>query len=394
MNKIKYFMLVGLVMGSVATFAAKDSTFHFSNSVRVGHDNNIYLSENNQEETAYITDIAQISGKVVFSSRSDLLLFWQPEFRYRLDAEPKFVSYQDLYGKLSHAASQRVFLTLSDRFRFQDKEGQSDLGSTENQNFYENDLKGALDFTLTPLSQIKVGAGHEFRQWISDVHGKGTRNNNYNQYVADGSYVRELRPNTTHGMVGLNYLNNTFAGDRGGFDSTTAYGGVDHNFNANLLGNLQLGYTFGSVDGSGGSSDTSNPFLQSGLEYNPSDRTRLNASLGYALSRSQNSYYNASDDLKFSLGIRQELTGKISLSSVISYTLSNYDASYSSGYAGVSGDAEEHYLNFTLRGSYQINRNNFVDIGYGFSQRGQDKATAALSEYTRSQFDFGWRLKL
>ena len=385
-------MLVGLVMGSVTTFAAKDSTFHFSNSVRVGYDDNVYLArDSNQQETTYITDIAQISGKMVFSSRSDLLLFWQPEFRYRLDADPKFVSYQDLYGKLSHAMSQRVFLTLSDRLRFQEKDGQSDLGQSENQNFLENDLKGALDFTLTSLSQIKVGAGYEFRQWMDDAYGKG-QGNNYDQYAADGSYVRELRPNTTHASVGLNYLNNTFEGSRGGFDSTTAYGGVDHNFNANLLGTLQLGYSFGSVDAAGSDSDTSNPFLQSGLEYNPSDRTSLNASLGYALSRSQNSTYNASEDLKFSLGIRQELTGKISLSSVLSYTLSSYDASYNNGNTTISGGAEENYLNFTLRGSYQINRNNFVDIGYGFAQRGQEKG--GLSEYTRSQFDFGWRLKL
>ena len=398
MNKIKYFMLSGLMLGSVTTFAAKDSNWSFQNSVRVGYDDNVYLQSDKNADTqgtGYITDIIQVSGKVVFSSRTEFILFYQPEFRYRLDSEvtPQFVSYQDLYGKLSHAVSQRVFLKLSDRVRFQEKDGQNDAGIPGvDQNYVENDLKGALDFTLTSLSQIKVGAGYEFREWMDDAYGKGTRNNNYDQYEADGSYVRELHPNTTYGMAGINYLYNDYAGDRGGFDSTTFYGGVDHNFNPNTLGNLQLGYSIATVDGASGSSDTSSPFLRSGLEYNPTDRTSLNCSLGYSLSQSQNSYYNASDDLKFGLGIRHDLTGKINLSSTLSYTVSHYDSSYESSLGAASGDVDEKYLNFAIRGSYQINRNNFVDIGYDFSQR--DPEGGVLTEYTRNRFDFGWRLKL
>jgi len=44
MNRIKCFTLVVLALGSAAVFAAKDSTFHFQNSVRVGYDDNVYQS--------------------------------------------------------------------------------------------------------------------------------------------------------------------------------------------------------------------------------------------------------------------------------------------------------------------------------------------------------------
>ena len=157
-------MLAVVVLGSSSALAGKDSNWKFQNSVRVGYDDNIYQAPDGVEDgTAFITDIINITGKINFSSRSDMTLFWQPEFRYRLDADPKLVSYQDLYAQLNHAVSQRTFLTLSDRFRYQDKDGQSDLATTEDQNFFENDLLGSLDFTLNAKSRVKVGAGYEFR---------------------------------------------------------------------------------------------------------------------------------------------------------------------------------------------------------------------------------------
>ena len=383
-------MLAAMALGSVSSFAGKDSTWHFQNSVRIGHDNNIYQArDGNQEESVFLTDIINISGKMNFSSRSDMTLFWQPEFRYTVDMDPEFASYQDLYAQFNHALSQRTFLTLSDRFRYQAKDGQSDLLVSENQNFLENDLMGALDFTLNAKSQIKAGAGYEFRKWDDSDYGGGTINNDFDQIKADGSYVRELHQNTTHGSLGVNYVDHEYNGDRGGFNSTTIYGGVDHNFNPNMLGNLQLGYSFSTVDGSSGSSDSSSPFLQAGLEYNPTERTSINGTLGYALRMSQNSYYNASDEFKMGLGLRHDLTGKISLSIALAYVHSIYDSSYASS---VLPDAKEDYISLPLRASYQINRNNFVDIGYAFSQRATD--SAGISEYTRSRFDFGWRLRL
>ncbi len=390
MNKIKYYMLVGLALGAVSSFAGEDSSFHFMNTARVGYDDNIYLTSDNEQETAFITDIINISGNVTFSSRSDLVLFWQPEFRYRFDADPEFVFYQDLYAKLGHGISERTSIEISDRFRVQDKDGQSDIGTTEDQDYIENNLMAALDFTLSSLSQIKVGGGYEFRTWSDDDYGGGARNNDFDRFKADGSYVRELRPDTTHASVGINYVNHDYNGSRGGYDAATPYVGVDHNFNPNLLGTAQLGYSFASVDGFTGSEDTSNPFVEAGLEYNPTERTSVNGLLGYSMYMAENSVYNAQERFKVGVGVRHDLSGKISLSSLLDYTFSNYDSSYAS--AGTPGDAKEDYISFSLRGSYQINRNNFVDIGYNITYRDSD--STFLTEYTRNRFDFGWRLRL
>lgn len=389
MKKIKYFMLAACVLGSAVAFAANDDTIQFQNSVRVGYDDNLYQARDvNAQESAFITDILNIKGTLTFSDRSDMVLYWQPEFRYRFDADNKFVSYQDLYAKLSHAMSQRTFLEISDRFRYQDQNGQTDsLLSTFDENYIENDLMGSVGYTLNSLSQVKVGAGYAFRTWDDSNYGD-TLGNDYDQLKANGSYLRNLKADTTIGLVGVNYMDHEYAGTRGGFDSTTIYGGVDHTFNPNMFGSAQLGYSFSNIEDSfGNSQDASNPFVQAGMDYKPTERTAVNGTLSYSLSQSQNSYYNASDTFDLGLGVQHDLTGKISLSGTLSYIMAYYDSAYA---RVVLPDAEEDFIRVSLRGSYQINRNNFVDLGYEYSDRDSD--SILLQAYTRNRIDFGWRV--
>ncbi len=399
MSKRKVGLLVVLSLVSVSVFAAKERSIRVQNTVRLGYDDNVYLNDNDKEGTAYITDIINISGKLTFSSRSDMLLYWQPEFRYRLDADPKFITYQDLYARFNHALSQRTFLQISDRFRYQDKDGQSDINNAgqraeQNQNYFENDLMGSVDYTLNAVSHTKLGGGYEFRTWDDSDYGGGVLNNDYTQWRANGSYIRELRPNTTQGVLALDYMDHTYDGDRGGFQSTTIAGGVDQNFNPNVIGNIRLGYSFSQIDGTQGDSDTSAPYLQAGLDVNPTARTSFTGTLGYSLSQSENSIYNAQDQFSLGLGARHDLTGKISLSSSISYIYSLYDGDFirtNSGAAAIE-DAKENYFTFNLRASYQINRSNFIDAGYQFSGRASDSSN--LTEYNRNVVDIGWRLRL
>lgn len=392
MNKGKFYILGALSLVAMSSFAAQERSLRVQNSLRVGYDDNVYASKDKQG-TGFISDILNISGKMTFSSRTDMLLYWQPEVRYRFDADPKVVSYHDLYGRFNHAVSQNTFLMVSDRLRYQDKDGQSDKGGSK-ESYLENSLMGALDVTLNPLSQVKLGGGYDTRLWDDSSYGSGDLNNDYDQYTGNATYIRELRPNATHGNVGLNYVDHSYQGDRGGFKSTAVFGGADHNFNPNFTGNARLGYSFSTIDGAGYSTDSSSPYVQAGLGFNPTARTSFNGSLGYSLYQSENSVYNAQDRFNLGVGIRHDLTGKISLASSLAYIYSLYDGDYASGvgYAPNPGDANEDYLKFNLRGSYQINRNNFVDIGYEFTTRSSDSAN--LQEYDRNRFDIGWRLRL
>jgi hypothetical protein len=383
-------------MVSVDGFAAKERVIRFQNHVRLGYDDNVYRTQNNEKGSAYLTDIVNISGKLNFSSRTDALLYWQPEFRFRFDADPEFVTYQDFYARLNHAISQRTFLTVSDRFRYQDQGGQTGSGvnSTDNQ-YIENDLSGALDVTLNAVSSAKVGLGYEFRTW-DDANFGVTRGNDYDQFRGNASYIRQLRENTTQGTLGVMFTDHSYEGSRGGFSSLTAFGGVDQNFNPNLTGYGRLGYTGTSLDNSQ-SGDSSSPYLSAGLNFSPTARTSLNGSIGYNQSKSENSVYNMQDRFNLLFGARHDLTAKINIAGSIGYIFSYYQADYArlvdqNGNPVTAPDTKDNYFKLTVRGSYQVNRNNFLEAGWLFETRDAD--SSFLSKYDRNQVDVAWRLRL
>ncbi len=404
MNKRTLHVLTVLVLVSLPSFAAKERVVRFQNHVRMGYDDNVYSTED-KTGSAYITDIINLSAKVNFSSRTDALIYWQPEFNYRLDANPNMVVYQDLYGRLNHAVSQRAFLTLSDRFRYQQKEGQTGLtgGGTEdfNQNYIENNLMGALDYTLNSVSYLKIGAGYDFRVWEDSAYGKwnpenllktppeSPGGNDFDRISANGTYIRQLKPNKTQGTLGVQYTDLTYAGSRGGYESMAFMVGADQNFSPDVTGFGRVGFSMNNVDGGdfGASNDSSSPYFKGGLEVNPTSRTSFNGTLGYSMQRSDNSAYNAQDQFSFGLGARQDLTAKVSLATALSFIHSNYDAKYST-FASLE-DATDDYFTLSLRCSYQINRNNFVEAGYLFANR-----TSDFSDWNRNRIDVAWRLRL
>ena len=392
MNKRSLYVFIVLSLISVSSFAAKERVVRFQNHVRLGYDDNIYGTED-KTGSGFITDIINLSGKVNFSSRTDALVYWQPEFNYRFDANPEMVVYQDLYGRLNHALSQRAFLTLSDRFRYQQREGQTGLanGGTDdfNQNYIENDLQGALDYTLNTVSYLKLGAGYDFRTWEDSDYGGGVRNNDFDRINLNGTYIRQLKPNRTQGTLGIQYTDLSYAGSRGGYESTSFIVGVDQNFNPDVTGFGRVGFSMNSIDGGAGgtSNDSSSPYLQTGLEVNPTSRTSFNGTLGYSMQRSDNSVYNAQEQFSFGLGARQDLTAKISLATALSFIHSNYDSKFSR--TGLLPDATDDYFTLSLRCSYQINRNNFVEAGYLFANRVSD-----FTDWNRNRFDVAWRLRL
>lgn len=386
-------MLIALSMISASSFAAKERVIRVENRVRVGYDTNIYQTDDEQG-SAFITDIINLSAKLNFSTRTDALLYWQPEFQYRFDADPKFITYQDLYGRLNHAISQRLFLTLSDHFRYQQKEGQAGGVSDYNGNYIQNDLMGALDYTLNEVSYLKVGAGYDFRTWDDSNYGE-VQGNNFNQIKANGGYYRQLKPNKTTVMGGINYSTLDYDGDRGGYDATSLFVGADQIFNPSWTGFGRLGVSMSNTDGVNTSSDSTSPYLEGGTEYTTSGRTSFTGSIGYQPYRSENSFYNSQDRFNFGLGARHDITAKINVAATMNYILSLYDGSYQVNSGLNAPDSKDKYLTLGLRCAYQVNRNNFVEAGYLFRTRSASTDNnVSLSDWDSNRIDLTWRLRL
>ncbi|HEY5653948.1 MAG TPA: outer membrane beta-barrel protein, partial [Pontiella sp.] len=244
-----------------------------------------------------------------------------------------------------------------------------------------------VTYTLDALTYLTLGAGHDLRVWDDEDYGKGLLNNNFNRYSVNGTLSRELRPYTTEASIVLDYTEHEYEGDRGGYETITARGTVDHNFNPDLSGSVSLGYSFSEYD-SASNEDAVTPYAQCGLIFSPGARTTLTADALYSLRHSDNSVYNAQNTLALSFGAKRELTAKISLSSSLSYELSDLDAD--SAVSAVVPDDQLDVIRASARCSYQINRNNFVDLNYSIENRSAD----TLEDMTRNRVDFGWRLRL
>jgi len=401
MDKTKIYLTAMLCMVAVFVGAERERSIRFQNSLRFGYDDNVYQDDVEEQDTTYIVDTVTLSGKLTFSSRTDMQVYWQPEFVHRFDADPDFVFYQSLYAGLNHAVSQRLFVRINETLRWQEKEGKADV--TTDQRLFRNTLSASANYTVNPVSEIRLNGAYSFNIWEEDLIGGNVPtvnnpeglNNDYEQYSVGAVYDRELKRNVTHGLVGVDYTDHTYEGNRGGYDSILVYAGATHNFSPHVSGNANLGYSVGNVDNSIDDTSIPAPYARAGLAYNPTARTQFTTSAGYSFQYADNSFWNVSEEIDATIGIRHDLSAKVSVSSSLTYYMSFYKSDYLSrnGDAqGLQGDADDQFVRFTLRGSYQLNRNNFLDAGYEYSTRVTD--TSLLREFDRNRFDIGWRIRL
>jgi hypothetical protein len=371
---------------AASTFAEQERVVRVQNFLRFGYDDNIY-QDSDDEGSAVIRDSLNISANMTFSGRTDAVLSYQPEVRYRFDADPKAISLHDAYGKLNHAMSERVFLTLSDRLRYQDRDAQEGDVSKTDANYLDNSLLGSLAFTLSEVSSLNIGGGYGLRVWDDDAYGKDA-GNNFDEYKANLSLFRELKKDTTKGMVGVDFTSTEYDGSRGSLDVTTLMTGADHEFNASATGFGRVGVSSSSVDTTAGSEDSTTPYLSAGMDYAATEQTSFNGNISYSAYRAQNSYYNSQDQMKLGFGVRHDVTAKISVVGTASYIMSEYDADFGT----VAADADDEWLQFSLRGTYAIDRNNAVELGYEFTDRSTD--VTGTSDFDRNRIELGWRLSL
>jgi len=361
--------------------------------VRVGYDDNVY-GQVDGEDSVYVSDILNLSSTLNVSSRTKSMLYWQPEFKYRPDLEDdEFITSQNLYGKLDHELSQRLSLEITDHVRYQPKEGPSEVsGAKDDQQFIQNSLKAGVNYVLNPQSYLMFGAGHEIRFWDDDAYGKGDKNNNYDQVEVNGSFVRQLNADVTQGILGANYVDLQYEGDRGGYESVTVFAGVDHLFNPDLTGYARAGASFSTVESELDEADSTSPYFDAGLTLNPEGRTSIDiiGSLGFQAYRSENSLYNIQNRLNIGTSIRHDLTAKITLAAAVSYIKGFYESEFVTAQGASLADAEDNYVSFNVRCSYQINRNNFVELGYEY----EDRFSSDFSEWDRNRVEAGWRVRL
>ncbi len=378
------FMICGISEG------AKKYSHHstFENHVRFGYDNNVFSdSEGKETSSAYISDHFTVASKHVFSSHADLLIYWQPEFRYRLDVDDSSIFYQDLFVQYINSLSPRVLLLVKDHFRSADREPITGDPEGQDIQYTDNDLSANVKYQVSDRDDLSLSTGYTLRRWSESA--PNTSFIDYDAFTLGGLYSRSLSQGSSFAKAGMSYYTHEYDLGRGGLDSVTFYGGYDRIFNPLLVGSMQLGVTQAEVeDASHDETDSTSPHFEAGLDYTLSSRTRLNSSVSYSLQAARNSVsHNASKRWDAVVGFKHEITAKIDFASSFSYVRRNYEAEYSRSEAQSS--REDSYYLLNLLATYQINRNHYVEMGVNntlYDSTGRD--------YDRNRVFMGWKLKL
>ncbi len=394
MKKIIYTFFGTFVCVSMLQAATSDS-FTFSNYIRFGYDDNIYQETNNEEESSYISDILNLSGKVQFSNRAELLLYWQPEIRYRFEAEEKALFLQDLYAKYINAINQSSKIQITDRYRYSELDA-NQSGDNASKEYAENDLKGSYNNQLNERNSINLSAGFTTRRNENDS-SVYSQTRDFDRYNLSGIISRNLDRDKRTVSLGYIFSEHEIENNAGGIESGTLFLGYDRIFNPQLLGSIQLGYTDAEIEQKNGNSnlsvtsDSSNPYFEIGFNYDLSERTSLSSSFNHSLRYSTSSAYNAEERSDWLIALSHDLTAKINLNVSFSYVKADYESDFLREITTTPGDEDESTI-LNIRADYQINRNHFVELGY----QGRSRNTEVLADgdYDRNRIYFGWKLQL
>lgn len=390
MKKIIYAYVIALFVISSGV-AADSQKFSFSNYVRAGFDDNVYQSGNDELSSGYISDILNLSGKLMFSDRSDLLLYWQPEVRYRFETEDKTLVLQDFYASYQNALSQSTVLNISDRYRYSEldyNQSTDNNNSSESSTEYgENNLNGTVVQQLNERNNLNVGASLTNRRNDNDS-SDAIRTRDFDRFGLSGLVSRNLDKDKQSISLGYQYSNHEVANNGGGVESGTLFVGYDRIFTPRFISTLQLGYTDAEIEQANSSrtSDSSNPFFELGFNYDVSERTRLNSNFTHSLRYTTLTAYNAEKRSDFLLSLKHDLTAKVNLAISVSYILSDYEFNR----LGNDESAEDRSTIFNFRSEYRINRNHFVEVGY----QGRLRDSEISADYERNRIYLGWKLQL
>ncbi|MBN2704237.1 MAG: outer membrane beta-barrel protein [Pontiellaceae bacterium] len=382
-NKKLLFSVVALTVAASAAYAQQERLYSVENLVRVGYDDNTRFNDQDQDSSVIISELLNLGATLRFDGATQLDAYYQGIYKSLPDADPDNLSSHDASVKFAHELSENMGLTVADSFRYSQRDAQS--GVAANANYIENTLRSALSLGVADLTELRIGGEYTLREWDEDVYGV-TAGNNYDRYVANVSVFQELKADTK-GMLGVDYSNTEYDGNRGSMDVVSLMAGIERDFNQSVYGYGRVGASFIDADNVAGDSSSTAPYLSAGLNYAASDKTSVNGSVGYTTRNADNSFYNVQEMTSFTLGVKHQLS-KIALTSALSYNMGSYKSDYALA-AGAS-DADDNFVQFSLRGSYELTENNFIELGYIYGNRDTDVG----SDYERNQVDLGWRWKM
>jgi len=400
--------------GSAAWAAEGENPFHVDNSLRLGYDDNVTYADTEKLDSFFITEEISLLMDQVYQTG-----FFG--IRYR----PALTWYEDIgdgsQSDWSHLAdltwSQRLgrklTLSVQDSFVLYERSDVIDADGAlrqANNSYIYNSASAALSVMLTPKLRLNGMGRYQIMRYDQELIALrddfdiaaagltlGLQVGKSATVFVDGTYDdmsfdHAGEATTEVFMPGFSGSTVTEVPDRSA--QTFSVGlGLENTFSPNLLGRIRAGYSAKEMDAAN-QADDSSPYGELAVTFAPKPTTRLTLTGSYSMYQSGVTTFANQQRTTLSANLAHDLTAKITLSLVAQYFISDYDSESSVDLVDASAveDGSESAVTAGVRASFAVNKNNYVDVGYTYSQFDSDFTGRAGAE--RNRVDVGWRIRI
>lgn len=388
--KKQILIIAGLLIGHGMSWGlGGGNAVSLQNNLSLNWNDNFNQTASNKISTGSIAESPEITVNLN-QGNSSFGLRYRPSFIwYTDDAVSRKQSIQhQLDANLNHYFSQRLSLMLNETLRRGLQPEILDRNNamvSPNASFIENSVNGAVGIQLRPATRLDVSGRYYIMHYDDEAV---STNGNYNIATAGFSLRQELSKSTTV-SGNLSYDNTSYRQLNARSASTYSIGaGLEHSFGSRLLSSINGGYQLKAFEAT--ISGQNSPYGNLSLTYIFDPRLRLTGGATYSLWEADIAPYANQERFTGYFALGYDITSRITLNLTGGITRGKYLAEqiYDPLKAATAVGGVDSLLQAGARLSYQINRNNWVDVSYGYTTASSD----VRSDFDVNTCSVNWRV--
>ncbi len=393
MKLIKWVCVFLVALMSVQAVHAAEGArpYQILNRLRVEYDDNIYQETSDKNSSWKI--IEEVELRVNFSLDNTFVsLRYRPSYVYWFSRDPdKSDLNHDVDLIINHQFTPRLSLSLVETLRRGELPELIDGNVTvrERDDFWYNTLNATLGYRFRPQTRLEVAGRYVLLRYDDDVVSS---TEDFDLYVAGLTLRHQLVPETT--ILGeLRAEQVEYEGPDRGSKSLFLGGGLEQMFSPNLVGSARGGYQQKDFNDSEIGNE-SVPYGDVALTFLPSPATRITAGAGFSMFETDMYPFASQDRTQIFGSFAYDITARVAFYLSAAYTMSDYDAGQVVE-KDVVKSGEDTYVQMSTRVTYKVNRSNWIEAGWQYTDYESGVRTVAGDQYRasfqRNRVDVGWK---
>lgn len=391
---VAYVVVCCLQPFALAQGAQRAKGWQVENRLRVEYDDNIYQETTDENASWKIIEevIFQINFRL--QDRTYFGLRYRPSYVYWFDREPdKSDLNHDLDIVFNQAFSPRLTLSVVDTLRRGELPELVDgnVLVREKDDFWYNTANVTLGIGVRPDTRLDVAGRYVLLRYDEDIV---SATDDFDLFVGGLTLRHQWKPETAF-LLELRGETIEYEGPDRGSESVFVGVGAEQTFSPQLIASVRGGYQRKEFNKSELGSEES-PYGDVALTFLVTPALRLTAGAGYSLFETDvYPFANQTRSQVFG-SVAYDATARLALYLTGSYINGDYDAKQAVE-KNVVKSGEEDIVQASARVTYKVNRSNWLEAGWQFSDLDSGIRTVAGDQYRasfqRNRFDIGWKVR-